>query len=79
MSHFRRYGFVKWDSMISLMWDSTSVSQKCVVGHGLWDRNCYLQGFSVVMQNQNAVTADGVIDDDNGVLTCKNCLFLEME
>ncbi len=42
-------------------------------------KNCYLQGFSVVMQYYNAVSADGVIDDDDdGVLTCKDCLFLEM-
>ncbi len=31
MSHFRKCGFEKWDSMISLMWDSTLVSQKCVM------------------------------------------------
>ncbi len=42
MSHFRKYDFEKWDS--------TSASQKCVVGYGLWDKNGYLQGFSVAMQ-----------------------------
>ncbi len=50
VSHFRKCGFEKWDSMISLMWDSTLVSQKCVVGLGLWTKHDYWQGFSVVMQ-----------------------------
>jgi len=48
VSHFKKCGVAKWDSMISQMWDHTSVSQKCVVGHGLWDKNGYLQAFSVV-------------------------------
>jgi len=47
VSHFKKCGVAKWDSMISQMWDHTSVSQKCVVGHGLWDKNGYLQAFSV--------------------------------
>ncbi len=51
MAHFRKYDFENWDS--------TSVGQKCVVGHGLWDKNGYLHGFSVAMQYLNAVTVDG--------------------
>lgn len=51
MSHFRKCGFEKCDSIISLMWDSTLVRQKCVMmGLGLWVKHGYRQGFSVIMQ-----------------------------
>ncbi len=78
MSHFRIYGFEKWDSMISLMWDSTSVSQKCVVGPGLWGKSVIYRVLVLLCKIRMLLLQIGVIDDDNGVLTCNNCLFLEM-